>query len=158
MTGSPTNAIKELKPAPSHFREAGVLALISGLVLIASGVTSGSLLLTALNYVDKYLGPHLPFAGNFLLKLAITTVTFLVGLGGVLVIIGGASVLSKHGSVGRILIGLGGGMAILGLLFSMAEVYYTSGFSSAIFHQSYFTLYWIGAVLATASILLSRKT
>ncbi len=158
MTDSPTQVIKEPKPEPVFVRGAGVLALVSGLVLIASGVTSGSLLLTILSYVDKDLGPRLPFVDNFFLNLGIATLTFLVGLGGVLVIIGGASLLLKHRFIGRLLIGLGGGMAIFGLLFSMGEVYYVSGFSSLIFHQSYFTLYWVGAILATTSILISRKT
>src|SRR5487761_199234 len=158
MTDRPEQVINEPKRKPVYFRAAGVLALISGLVLIASGVASGSLLLTILGYLDKSLGPELPFAGNFLLNLVIATLTFLVGLGGFLVIIGGASLLLKHAFLGRVLIGLGGGMAIFGLLFSMAEVVFVSGFSSAIFHQSYFTLYWVGAILATSSILLSRKT
>jgi small-conductance mechanosensitive channel len=158
MTDSPTQVIKEQRPEPAFSRAAGVLALISGVVLIASGVTSGSLLLTILSYVDKDLGPHLPFADNFMLNVAITTLTFLVGLGGILVIIGAVSLLLNHRFLGRLLIGLGGGMAVFGLLFSMIEAFYVSGFSSLIFHQSYFTLYWVGAILATTSILLSRKT
>ena len=104
MTDSPNYVINEATPEPAFPRGAGVLALISGLVLIASGVTSGSLLLTIVSYVDKYLGPHLPLAGNFMLELAITTLTFLIGLGGILVIIGGALILLKHGFFGRLLI------------------------------------------------------
>lgn len=156
MTDRSERLVEKLKPGSVLFRGGGVLALISGLVLIASGVTSGSILLTILNYVDKYLEPNLPFAGN-LLKFAIVALTFLVGLGGFLVLGGGALLLLKHTFFGRSLIGLGGGMAILGLLFSMGEAYYVSGFSSIVFHQSYFTLYWVGAILATASIVLSRR-
>jgi hypothetical protein len=149
--------LAEKLPGSAVFKGGGVLALISGLVLIASGVTSGSIPLTILSYIDKYLEPHLPFAVNYLLKFAIATLTFLVGLGGLLVFGGGALLLLKHVFFGRFLIGLGGGMAILGLLFSMAEAYYVSGFSSIVFHQSYFTLYWTGAILATVSIVLSRR-
>jgi len=148
---------KKLKPGSAFFREGGVLALISGLILIASGVTSASLLLKIVDYIDKYLGPHLPFADNFVLNIAIASLAFVIGLGGLLVFLGGILLLLKHSFSGRTLIGLGGGMAIIGLLFSMGEAYYASGFSSVIFHESYFTLYWIGAILATASIVLSLR-
>ena len=134
-----------------------MLALISGLILIASGVTSASLLLTIVDYIDKYLGPHLPFVDNTVLNIVIATLAFVIGLGGLLVFIGGVLLLLKHSFSGRSLIGLGGGMAVIGLLFSMGEAYYVSGFSSIIFHESYFTLYWVGAILATASIVLSLR-
>jgi hypothetical protein len=91
------------------------------------------------------------------LQLAIGALTFLVGLGGFSVIIGGVLLLLKHGSTGRFLIGLGGGMAIFGLLFAMGEALYVSGLSAPIFRQAYFSLYWIGAILATISSFLSRK-
>lgn len=48
-------------------------------------------------------------------------------------------------------------MAIVGLLFSMAEALYVTGLSAPIFHEAYFGLYWDGAILATISIYLSRK-
>ncbi|MDG7001605.1 MAG: hypothetical protein JRN15_21110 [Nitrososphaerota archaeon] len=146
---------EDMKHGAAFFREGGVLALISGLILIASGVTSTSLLLTIVDYVDKYLGPHLPFIGNFVLNIMIATLVFVIGLGGLLVFIGGILLLLRHSFSGRSLIGLGGGMAIIGLLFSMGETYYVSGFASTIFHESYFTLYWVGAILATTSIVLS---
>jgi hypothetical protein len=142
---------------PKTFRSAGILAIVAGLILIASGVTSGSILLTGLGYVDNYLGSSIGSAGQFMLQLAIGALTFLVGLGGLSAIVGGVLLLLKHGSVGRFLIGLGGGMAIFGLLFSVGEALYVSGLSAPIFRQTYFGLYWIGAILATISIFLSRK-
>ena len=142
---------------PRSFRSAGVLAIIAGLIIIVSGVTSGSILLTALGYVDNYIGSSVGSAGQFVLQLAIGALTYLVGFGGLLAIAGGVLLLLKHGSLGRFLIGLGGGMAIIGLLFSMAEALFVTGLSAPIFHQFYFGLYWVGAILATISIYLSRK-
>lgn len=72
-------------------------------------------------------------------------------------VMGGILLLAKHGSLGRFLIGLGGGMAIVGLLISMGEALYVTGLSAPIFHEAYFGLYWFGAILATISILLSRR-
>jgi hypothetical protein len=141
---------------PRSFRSAGVLAMIAGLIIVVSGVTSGSILLTALGYVDNYIGPISGTAG-LVIQLAIGALTYLVGFGGLLAIVGGVLLLLKHGSLGRFLIGLGGGMAIFGLLFAMAEALFVTGLSAPIFHQLYFGLYWVGAILATISIYLSRK-
>jgi hypothetical protein len=144
--------------AARSFRTAGYVAVIAGLILLASGVTSGSLLLTATDYLTKYFGPSIGSTGQSILQLAVWALTFLVGLGGISVIIGGALLLLKHGSLGRFLIGLGGGMAIFGLLFAMGEALYVTGPSAPIFSQIYFGLYWVGAILATISIFLSRKS
>jgi len=149
--------VKTLDEKTDSLSLAGVLGIIAGLLLLASGVTSSSLLLTGLGYVDKYLGSSITTEGDFFLQLAVAMLTFVVGLGGILVVAGGMLLLLNHRFVGRLLLGLGGGMAILGLLFSMAEALYVTGFSAPVFHQSYITLYWFGAVLATTSILLSRR-
>jgi hypothetical protein len=141
---------------PKSFRTAGYLAIVAGLILIVSGVTSASLLLTAAGYVDNYLGTSIG-AGQLVVQAAIAAITYLVGLGGISVIIGGVLLLAKHGSAGRFLIGLGGGLAIFGLLFAMGEALYVTGTSAPIFHQVYFGTYWIGAILATTAYFLSRR-
>ena len=136
----------------------GVLAVIAGLILIASGVTSGSIFLTGLGYADRYLGSGIGPEGGLLLNLAIAMLTFIVGLGGLLVVAGGLLLLGNQGFAGRLVMGLGGGMAVFGLIFSMIYALYAGGFSAPVFHQSYFTLYWFGSILATIANLLSRRT
>lgn len=153
----PAPLTKETRKKSDLFTVAGIIAFIAGLILISSGVISTSLVLTILEYVNRHLGTS-PTMLHSILRFAIAILTFLVGLGGILVTAGGILFLFKHGLSGRILIGLGGGMAILGLLFSVGEAFYISGFSSEVFHQSYFTWYWVGAVLALIAIILSRKT
>ena len=135
---------------------AGTLAIIAGVLFLASGVASGSIFLTGLSYLDRYVGTNAPSV-QFVVNIAIVMLTFVVGLGGVLDLAGGALLLRKHSTSGRIFVGLGGGSAILGLFFSIAVALYSTGLSAPIFQQSYFTLYWIGAVLATTSILLSLR-
>jgi hypothetical protein len=153
--GNAEAKVKEL--VPQSFRRAGVLAIVAGLILIASGITSGSILLTGLGYVDKYIGSSVGPEGQTMLHLAIGALTYLVGFGGLLAIVGGVLLLSGHGSSGRFLIGLGGGTAIFGLLFSIAEALFVKGTSAPIFYQPYFVVYWIGAILATISIFMSRR-
>src|ERR1017187_9420684 len=106
---------------PQSFRKAGVVAVVAGLILIASGITSGSILITSLDYVDKYAGSSVGPAGQSMLQFAIDALTYVVGFGGLLAVLGGVLLLRRHGSSGRALIGLGGGTAIFGLLFSIAE-------------------------------------
>jgi hypothetical protein len=131
--------------------------MIAGLVLIASGISSGSVLLTGLDFLDNHVGSSIGVAGQSLLQLTIVIVSFLVGLGGISAIAGGALLLRGHGSSGRFLIGLGGGTAIFGALISVGEALFTSGVSAPIFQQPVFALYWIGAILATVSIFVSRR-
>lgn len=134
-----------------------LLAFAAGLLLMASGVVSSSILLTGLEYADTYVGPHVGSAGQYMLELATAMLTFVVGLGGLLDFVGAFLLWREHGSSGRFLIGLGGGTAIFGLIFSVGEALSVSGFSAPVFYQPYFILYWIGAILATGSILFSRK-
>jgi hypothetical protein len=130
--------------------------MIAGVVLMASGVISGSILLTGLSYLDQYVGANVRPA-EFVVNTAIVMLTFVVGFGGILDLGGGLLLMRGHSFAGRFFVGLGGGSAILGLLFSIAVALYTTGLSAPIFQQSYFTLYWIGAVLATTSIVLSLR-
>ena len=140
----------------TSFRTAGYIAILAGLILVASGVVSGSILITGLNALNNFIGPSIGSA-SILIQYAITALLFLIGFGGFLAVVGGILLLARHGSAGRFLIGLGGGMAIFGLLFSMAGALYTTGISAPIFHQAYLGLYWIGAILATFSYFLSRR-
>ena len=149
--------MKELVPIVKRPTSPGVLAVVGGLILIASGVTSGSIFLTGLGYVNQYLGPSIGSQGDLFVHLAIAMLTFIVGLGGILVVAGGVLLLRHEGFAGRLLIGLGGGMAVFGLLFSMFEALYVTGFSAPVFHQTYFTLYWLGSIIATIASLLSDR-
>jgi hypothetical protein len=153
---SPRGALLKMLDEGSDSFRAGILAIIAGVLFIASGVASGSILLTGLSYLDRYLGANAPSA-QFVANIAIVMLTFVVGLGGILDLAGGFLPFRKHSTSGRFLLGLGARSAILGLLFSVAVALYSTGLSAPIFQQPYFTLYWIGAVLATTSILFSLR-
>ncbi len=141
---------------PRSFRRAGVVAIVAGLIIVLSGVTSGSILLTGLNAADHYVGSSVGTSGQSVIQLAMNMLAYLVGFGGLLAILGGLLLLGGHGSSGRILIGLGGGTAIFGLLFAMAEALFVTGTSAPIFYQTFYLVYWVGAILATISIFMSR--
>jgi len=86
--------LKVLDERSDSFR-AGILAIIAGVFFIASGVASGSILLTGLSYLDRYVGTNAPSA-QFVVNIAIVMLTFVVGLGRILDLAGGALLLRKH--------------------------------------------------------------
>jgi hypothetical protein len=145
------------RSVPRSFRRAGVIAVVAGVILIASGISSGSVLLTGLDYLENHAGSSIGSAGQSVLQLVIAIVSLIVGLGGLSAIAGGFLLLRGHGSLGRFLIGLGGGTAIFGLLIAIGKALFVSGATVPIYFQPYFALYWIGAILATVSILVSRR-
>jgi len=133
-----------------------VVGIIAGLILIISGVISISFMGTILTYFLKHYSANLSPDETYGLKVVISVLAYLVGLGGLLVIFGGFMFLLKHRIAGRIMMSLGGGMAVVGLIVTMVVAYAGSGFSSPIFSISYFTVYWLGAILALTAMGISR--
>ena len=84
---------------------------------------------------------------GFILLLAISIVSMLVGLGGFTVAIGGILILKRHLTTGRLLIALGGGTGFIGLLVSFGYTAATTGFGVAVIHS----IYWVGLVMAIAA-------
>ncbi len=136
---------------------AGTVGIIAGLILVISGVVAISFMGTILTYFLKHYSANLSPDEIAGMKVVISVLAYLVGLGGLLVIFGGFMFLIKHRISGRILIGLGGGMAVAGLFVTMAVAYAGSGFSSPIFSISYFTVYWLGAILAIIAMGISTR-
>src|SRR2546428_5489731 len=138
------NMILEERRKSALLRISGVLALIAGCDLIFSGYTSNPILLTFLMQISIPFAQYMTPTLLYWIELITSTLSILVGLGGFLVIIGGLLFFRKHKSLGKFLILLGGGIGILGLVFSMIEAYYLSGFSLVVFHAEY----WVGIILA----------
>lgn len=151
---SPQKQVQQPRRRPSLvLRFAGIIAIAAGIIFLVSGYTSHPILLTILNYIEVHFTNLLSPSELYALKLSVSILNFLVSLGGVVVISGGALLLLGRRTSGRVLVWLGGGMGILGLLFTMGEAYYYAGFSLVVFHAEY----WIGLVLATFSFLLAKR-
>lgn len=71
--------------------------------------------------------------------------SLVIGFGGLLAILGGVLVIAKHLTIGKILIGLGGGVGFLGIAISVGYAIYVNGFLVLVNHVEY----WIGIVIAT---------
>jgi hypothetical protein len=131
------------------FRIAGIMGVLAGIDIILSGYTSHSLIVLILAKISSLL----PLSIQPTISLILTVLNFIAAASGALIIAGAVLFLLKHGFFGRLLIRLGGGMGIFGLLFAMGEAYYTSGMSTVVFHGEY----WIGIILTTAAIWLSKR-
>jgi hypothetical protein len=134
-------------------RAAGIVGIISGVILVVSGYITHPILLTMLSFIDEHYASSMSAMELYFLKLAISILTSLTALGGIVVICSGVVLLLKHRTFGRILMWLGGGVGIFGLLFTAGEAFYYSHFSLASFHAEY----WLGLVLSAVAIWLSKK-
>ncbi len=134
-------------------RAAGIVGIISGVILVVSGYITHPILLMMLSFIDEHYASSMSAMELYFLKLAISILTSLTALGGIVVICSGVVLLLKHRTFGRILMWLGCGVGIFGLLFTAGEAFYYSHFSLASFHAEY----WLGLVLSAVAIWLSKK-
>jgi hypothetical protein len=132
-------------------KTAGVLAVIAGALIVLSGVATNGILFSFLTTINRNILSGL--GGTFvILQLIIDVLTFLMGLGGITVIFGGAMILYNHRFLGRLLIALGGGMGFLGLFFALIYSLFTAGFNSLVIHIEH----WIGVVLAAIARRIAK--
>jgi hypothetical protein len=123
----------------------GILAITGGAIIVFSGYHTGSFLLTAANYSEARFGSYIPGGALSAIQVGLLVLSFVIGFGGLLAIFGGILVIAKHQTVGKIFIGLGGGVGFIGIAIAVGYAVYVNGFSILITHVDY----WIGVVVAT---------
>src|SRR5271169_1879701 len=123
----------------------GILAIIGGVLIITSGFRTGSFLVTAASYSEAKFGSLLPGQALTTIQIALIVLSFVIGFGGLLAILGGVLVMSKHLTIGKILIGLGGGVGFIGIAISVGYAIYVNGFSILVTHVDY----WLGVLIAS---------
>ncbi|MFX1563278.1 MAG: hypothetical protein ACFFDP_08215, partial [Promethearchaeota archaeon] len=89
-----------------------IIALISGIILILGGVASGVGIYALIPWIASVLG--FPPEIIAIINLAILVLDFIAGLGGIAVIIGALLVAKERIGTGKLLIGLGAGMGLIG--------------------------------------------
>jgi hypothetical protein len=123
----------------------GILAMIGGAIIVTSGYRTGSFLVTVASFSEARFGSLLPGEALTAIQIGVLVLSFIIGFGGLLAILGGVLVIAKHITIGKILIGLGGGLGFFGILISMGYAVYVHGFSVLWDHVDY----WIGVLIAT---------
>jgi hypothetical protein len=131
----------------------GGLTLFGGLLVLASGVVTQGLLLSALSVVEGQVPHYVGGIAGFTAAVAVALVVLLISLGGVTIMAGGISILFGHRTIGRLLVALGGGAGFLGLAISFGVMAYRLGVESAIGN----TPYWLGLVIAVIGRQIAKR-
>ena len=133
-------------------KKAFIMCLVGGILLfLASAIGSVGMYGTIFTFVADQYPEMVGILDNVLLILS-----FIAGLGGVGVIIGGFMLTTDRVGTGKFIIGMAAGMGLIGLIIVLAQHFMLAGTSGVI---DYVTLMlsqgsgWIGAVLA----ILGRK-
>jgi len=132
---------------------AGALALVGGLLMLASGYTSRGFLYTALNLAEPHITEFLRGIAANVAVLVVTILELVIALGGIAVTVGGLVILTNHTTMGRTLIYLGGGAGFLGLLVSLGYTAYRLGGISPILA---YVPYWVGLAMAISGRWLAK--
>jgi len=131
----------------------GLIAIAGGLLIINSGYHTHSFLISVLNLAEQKFGARLPSTIQWITETSIAILGVVISLGGILVAVGGVIVILGHKFIGRILIGLGGGVSFLGLAVALAFAIYTSGFGTLVVHFEF----WVGVLIATVGGYIAGK-
>ncbi|MDG6989180.1 MAG: hypothetical protein JRN21_07620 [Nitrososphaerota archaeon] len=123
--------------------------------MFGSGYVSRGFLYTALGYTEPHISTFLSGEYAGAAALAITLVQAVIALGGATVAAGGLTIITKHATVGRTLIWLGGGAGFLGLLVGFGySAYRLGGVDSALGYLPY----WVGLLMAIVGTRLAKGT
>src|SRR5579875_1755705 len=77
-------------------RAAGIVGIISGVILVVSGYITHPILLMMLSFIDEHYASSMSAMELYFLKLAISILTSLTALGGIVVICSGVVLLLKN--------------------------------------------------------------
>jgi hypothetical protein len=135
-----------------------ILCLIGGVLLVTHGAT-GSIGFLQLIADIPTLFPQL-LGIVWLIKLVLYVLIFLAGLGGISVIIGGFFLTKGRLTSGKFLIMLGAGLGLIGLLVSLGQILYTSGFGALVsfIMVASQSAGWVGAVLSIIARMTAGKS
>ena len=139
--------VLENRKRMAHLRTAAVLSLAAGSVIFASGITSHSIILTALS----------PGAEGLVVQSAAFMISLFLMLSGAFFVLGGAMLVYRNYYFGRPLVALAGGLSIFTLAFCLFVAFLGSGFSvysSLANHPEYLA----GIILATGSTVIELQT
>ena len=132
---------------------AGALAVVGGLLMLASGYSSRGFLYTALGFAEPRFSDFLSGAALGAAVIGVTVLELVIALGGLTVIAGGLMVILRHTTAGRVLIWLGGGAGFIGLLVGFGySVYRLGGIDPVLAYLPY----WAGLAMAIVGRRLAK--
>ncbi len=127
---------------------AALVAFVSGAILLAADFSSTSKWDLIRLVVEGMIG-----IDHYAVSALFSLVIFIAGLGGLAVILGGSLIAARIGRFGRLLIGLGTGMGVLGII--LAFVFWRLGGPSPL--NLNFGLIVVAVALSMYARSLSKK-
>jgi len=135
-----------------------LLCIVGGLLLIATSTTGSLGFLELMDDIAASIPALVPYM--WLINIIMYVLLFLAGLGGISVIIGGVLLTGARVGTGKFIIGLGAGMGLIGLVISLIEILWTSGFGvlvSSLMLEAQ-SLGWIGTILTIIGRQMAKKS
>jgi hypothetical protein len=130
----------------------GALAIIAGVLILLSGFRTQSFLVSTVPYFEQKLGSYLPYFAEMTIDIALLVLSFIIALGGIAVILGGFLILTRHLTIGKVLMALGGGVGFVGIAIALGYSIYTSGLGVLLSHIDY----WIGLLIASIARYVAK--
>jgi len=131
----------------STYRNAMIVAVIAGILLLIAGVNGVATWETFGNFVVENI------SDSEIIQIVFAILIFLASLGGISVIIGGFLIGKEKLGTGRFLTLLGVGMGIIGLIISIFYAYTEGGLDI----WSFFSVGFIGIVLSIVARRMAKK-
>jgi len=132
---------------------AGSFIIIGGIFVTISGYAERSLLKEILYHINEYSSSAISGEPNILIHIVLSVLALLISLGGLTIILGGITIIKHQRALGRLLIGLGGGVGVFGFIIVFGYAYVFQGPISIINHS----YYWLGLLFSLIGSQLSKK-
>jgi hypothetical protein len=130
----------------SRNKAAMVLALAAGALLLAAGVSGLASWEAIRDFVTAYV------IDNPMVQMVFAALVFIASLGGISVMAGGVLIGRGNARTGKLVIGLGAGMGMIGMMVSLAVAIYTGSFSFG----GFFTTVTIGVILSIGARSIAK--
>jgi hypothetical protein len=131
----------------SENKNAMVIAIIAGILLLLSGISGVSTWEAIRNFVITHI------IDNYIVQIIFAILIFIASLGGISVIIGGYLIGKDSIRTGKLFIILGAGLGLIGLIFSIVIAIMENNFTIG----SYFSVGFLGLFLSIVARILVKK-
>ncbi len=136
---------------PGRNRAAMVIAIVAGIMLFATGISGAATWETIKTFVATHI------ADNIAVQIIFAILIFIAALGGIAVIIGGLLIGKNKVLAGKIIIGLGAGMGLIGLIVSVVLAVATNSFNIGSFFGAFMTVGGIGLILSIIARSVAKQ-
>ena len=131
----------------SKNRNAMIIAIIAGILLLVSGVSGIATWESIKNFVTTNI------IDNYIVQIIFAVLIFIASLGGIAVIFGGLLIGRKNVITGKLFITLGAGLGVIGLICSIVVTVMENNLTLG----GFFSIGFIGLLLSIIARMMVKK-